>query len=1275
MAVAGGLDSPVQIWDVAAASVVKRLLGHSGWVTSVALSADGRVALSGSVDDTVRVWDVGTGACLHVLRGHTDDVRAVAVQGAGRWAVSGGYDNTIRVWDLSNGQGLRVLEGHTSWVSSVALGMDSRIVLSASYDGSVRVWDAPTGRCLHAIGGHDGRVMSVSASADARRAISGGADGKLRFWDVAKGERLATFIGHTGEVLSVGLSADARFAISGGADRTLRVWDTERGRCLRTFEGHAKDVSAAALSGDTSLAVTVSVDRSLRAWNIRGLCFHGLPAPPALSRLTSAEASLEAESAFLALLRRSREALAADRAEEALALASDARHLPGRDRDPDALRLWTELACRGRRTELKSAWCVRALSGQSSGVKALAVTLDGRCVASAEREGPVRVREIATGRSVLTLDGHTHGVSDLAVCPDGQGLASVGGDGRLCVWNLASGACERVIEGFEPNGEGLAISDDQRWILRGNGPRIGLWEFATGRQVRSYPAPSSMLMSGVAFLPGGEQAVVATIDYKTQLFELAGGRVTGIMPNCGPIAASPDGTLVAATGLEDGTPRVVTWDIASGNRQMVLAGHAAQITAMAFAPDSRWLMTAGLDNTVRVWDLSTGTVVRVLEGFIHPASTLAICPDGGQVAIGCQDGTVQVWALDWALSMRPTQSWDDAAMPIAAAFLRRHRPPAGELPSDRPALDEELAVALARRGTASWTEDDLDGLMNRLRRAGFGHLQRDGVLARLRALSAPAASAPRRVVPPVDAARTLRKGADRTEAEALPLLAGVVVEGNDLHQVGQIIVSVWRSLADTLETGKGAGGRSPSIPDLALAVFGNTCQLSALLTAVGHCPSHVVETVASVRRLALDLMPDPSLPETVVFYARKVRETAEALEAAFRSPLQALPTEPLDMTKLLQQLVAALRAYPDLLARGLDGQGRPATRQTLARLLADVSRGGMLDQFQQVYKSCFGAQYLGISGGLNNMLELSQIMEAQLSDGVPAQAVSSEPGTPAAPPVPAPAPAPREAPPRAVVAPAAAPAAVAPPDVGVECPKCGAAGQRGAECGSCGLLFARYRPGAVLKRAVERLRLVARQTPRAAPVIVEIFTAWEGMPDILETGRTPSGEETTPVVVGLLVRDNADMLEDRMTELLGECPAQLRSLLPEMRRLSRYVIGDIWAPATRATFAGTVANAATAIETVFAQPERPFPVTDQGVESKVILSIFVNVFKALSNQLTAESDPAVVRVTAEGVVSSCVTMLSPNVMHVMMYSCPTNIANVFKAINMIRTVARLAAGE
>ncbi|HLZ64298.1 MAG TPA: protein kinase [Ktedonosporobacter sp.] len=117
------------------------LQGHTKEVTSVSLSADGRLALSGSRDKTVRVWETATGRCLSILQGHTDVVLTVSLSADGRWAASGSHDKTVRVWEVATGNCLRVFQRHTEGVTSVSLSADGWLVLSGGRDKIMQVWE------------------------------------------------------------------------------------------------------------------------------------------------------------------------------------------------------------------------------------------------------------------------------------------------------------------------------------------------------------------------------------------------------------------------------------------------------------------------------------------------------------------------------------------------------------------------------------------------------------------------------------------------------------------------------------------------------------------------------------------------------------------------------------------------------------------------------------------------------------------------------------------------------------------------------------------------------------------------------------------------------------------------------------------------------------------------------------------------------------------------------------------------------------------------------
>ena len=99
------------------------LRGHTGEVSDVAYSPDGRRLVTGGMDETVRIWESASGSPIHVLPGHDSFVRAVAFNGDGTRIASASEDRTVRLWDAATGTPIGILRrarAALSWMSRSA---------------------------------------------------------------------------------------------------------------------------------------------------------------------------------------------------------------------------------------------------------------------------------------------------------------------------------------------------------------------------------------------------------------------------------------------------------------------------------------------------------------------------------------------------------------------------------------------------------------------------------------------------------------------------------------------------------------------------------------------------------------------------------------------------------------------------------------------------------------------------------------------------------------------------------------------------------------------------------------------------------------------------------------------------------------------------------------------------------------------------------------------------------------------------------------------------
>jgi molecular chaperone DnaK len=255
----------------------------------------------------------------------------------------------------------------------------------------------------------------------------------------------------------------------------------------------------------------------------------------------------------------------------------------------------------------------------------------------------IRPANVAGVRLLQTLS-HGATINALTFSPSGKYLA-VASSNTVQVWDPANGTklfsfddhtgTVRALA-FAQDGTLVSGSSDQTIRLRTPGRDSSVQVHETGTPVDS----AAFSAEGALLAWGGEDAQghLWATDTCTDVLEPFTGHDHAVVAT----AFAPDDSVLATAAGKV----VRLWDPIDGAVRAVLAGHSSDVTALAFSPDSRRLLSASRDRTVRIWDPKSGAshpAYSVYNKATDYVRAVAFSPTGEFAASGDEDGYIRLW--------------------------------------------------------------------------------------------------------------------------------------------------------------------------------------------------------------------------------------------------------------------------------------------------------------------------------------------------------------------------------------------------------------------------------------------------------------------------------------------------------------------------------------------------------------------------------------------------------------------------------------------------------
>ncbi|MFL6275483.1 MAG: WD40 repeat domain-containing protein [Blastocatellia bacterium] len=289
-----------------------------------------------------------------------------------------------------------------------------------------------------------------------------------------------TLTGHTDRVEDGAFTVDGRMLATGSADKTVRLWDAQSGALLRTLENHSGGLGSVAFSPDGKTGASDGLNGPVKVW----------------------DAQTGALKYTLAIYG------------QRLVFSPDGQTLATQNGDYE-IKLWD--AQSGSLKQTLMAYGDSQDRSRRFEIRDIAFSPDGNTLVAAggalRQVGDIVLFDAHSGAMQKRLSGHTDIVQHVAVSPDGKTLATASLDETVILWDLQTGQPRQTLKGgIMP--VSIGYSPDGKLLAGGMSSGVMLWDAQSGNLKQTISVTWSV---AVMVLPDGKTVLVANVGSNNEV--------------------------------------------------------------------------------------------------------------------------------------------------------------------------------------------------------------------------------------------------------------------------------------------------------------------------------------------------------------------------------------------------------------------------------------------------------------------------------------------------------------------------------------------------------------------------------------------------------------------------------------------------------------------------------------------------------------------------------------------------------------------------------------